>query len=110
MTKRKKATEVMSQTIKIETKCGTMKFIADLDQEDVVRGISIVMAKPGSCAYTQAIGYTAMINRMIDFGLPFTEIAESLDKVNDCGGSGKDGVNCPAAIAKALRMLISTAD
>jgi hypothetical protein len=102
----KKRTDVNSLTAKVETKCGTMKFIVDVDPDnDQVRGVSIVMAKPGSCAYTQAVGYTTLINKMIDYGLPFPEICKALHGVNDCGGSGKEGINCPAAIVRALKLL-----
>lgn len=102
----KKKAESNSLTVRVETKCGTMKFIADVDtEEDFVRGISIVMGKPGSCAYTQAIGYSTLINKMIDWALPFPEIAKALEKVNDCQGAGREGVNCPSAISKAIRML-----
>ena len=103
MTKKKAETD--SMTVRVETKCGTMKFIADVEDELFVRGISIVMGKPGSCAYTQSIGYTTLINKMIDWGLPFPEIEKALLKVNDCQGAGREGINCPAAIAKAIRML-----
>lgn len=105
---RKKESMRQSYTQKVETKCGTMKIIFDFVERDgmeLLDGISILMGKAKVCANTQALGYTALLNLQIDHGLPLTEIAGALEGLNECSGL-KDGLSCPAAIAKALRNFI----
>ena len=105
MEKRERPDSLKGTTIKIQTGCGSMFVVVNVDEGDKIFEVFCVLGKEGGCSSAQCEAIGRLISLYLRSGGPVERIIRQLSGIH-CHQEVDGVTSCSDAIAKVLQQVI----